>query len=295
MNPPGYHGRPIVKAPVWTWEVPLYFWVGGASGMSAVVAVTSLVGAVSLELARSALWIAFAGSLISPLLLVLDLGRPARFLNMLRVFKLRSPMSVGAWVLIAFGAFSLSSVTCFEGFGFLERELGVPRELLGALLWCSMIGGAASGAVLATYTGVLLGATAIPAWAAHRAILPVHFGAAALGSAVALLELLDRHLEPLGAIGIAASIVETALFVSSETKRRGIVDRALRHGRAATLLRVASALTGPVSLLLRLVGAWPIAAVAFLIGALASRYGWVAVGRTSAADTEAALAGGRLS
>jgi formate-dependent nitrite reductase membrane component NrfD len=290
MSQVGYHGHPIVKPPVWTWEVPLYFFVGGTSGMSALIAACSLAGDAPLALARAALWLALAGAMISPLLLVLDLGRPARFLNMLRVFKLRSAMSVGAWTLVSFGGFSFSSVFLYEGFA-LMHELGLPRELLGALLWASMIGGALSGALLATYTGVLLAVTVIPAWTAHRALLPVHFGAAGLGSAAALLELAGSSIGPLAAIGITSALAETVVLVLVEWNRHGVRDRALRRGRAGMLLRAAGISSGPLSLLLRLIGAWPLAALAFLTGSLISRYAWVAAGRASAADPEASLAG----
>src|SRR5207248_9145522 len=93
---PGYYGQPVVKPPVWTWEVPLYFFLGGIGGMSAVIA----FGAVlfhNIELARAAMWLAaIAGTVLSPVLLIMDLGRPHLFLNMLRVFKHRSAMSMGA-------------------------------------------------------------------------------------------------------------------------------------------------------------------------------------------------------
>jgi formate-dependent nitrite reductase membrane component NrfD len=290
VSAPGYYGHPIVKPPVWTWEVPLYFFVGGTSGMSAVVAVTSLIGEAPLELARAALWIALVGAVVSPVLLVLDLGRPLRFLNMLRVFKLRSPMSVGAWTLIVFGAACTLSVFMFEGLPILYELFELPRELLSMLLFPAMLVAALSGAVLATYTGVLVGATAIPAWAAHRALLPLHFGAAGLGSAIALLELSGYEASALGFIAIFVSAVETLVFALTEAKARGLRDRALHQGRPAILLRVSGALTGPVALLLRLIGAWPLAALGFLAGSLLSRYGWVAAGRASAADPEAALA-----
>lgn len=289
MTEAGYHGRPIVKPPVWTWEVPLYFFVGGASGMSAVIAVASLVSDAPLDLARSALWIALLGALISPVLLVLDLGRPMRFLNMLRVFKLRSPMSVGAWTLIAFGAACFAAVFLFEGFPLLYQVFELPRELVSALLLPAMIAAAITGALLATYTGVLVGATAIPAWAAHRALLPLHFGAAGLGSAAALCELCGHDLPALNLLGLVVAGIETLLFALTEAKTRGVRDRALRQGRAALLLRSAGVLSGPLSLVLRLIGAWPVAALAFLLGALLSRYGWVAAGRASAADPEATL------
>ncbi len=290
MNAVGYHGRAVVKPPVWTWEVPLYLFVGGASGMSALIAATSLIGDAPLELARTALWIALLGAIVSPVLLVLDLGRPARFLNMLRVFKLGSAMSVGVWTLALFGAACFTSVFLFEGFWFLHREIGLPRELLSALLFTSMLAAGVSGAVLATYTGVLLGATAIPAWSSHRALLPVHFGAAALGSAGALLELFWSGWIALGAIGFACSLVETVVLGFIEAQKVGVHNRALRLGRPGQMLRLAGVMSGPFALALRLVDAWPLAALAFLAGALLSRYGWLAVGRASAADPEAVLA-----
>src|SRR5207244_10017408 len=91
---PGYYGQPVVKPPVWTWEVPLYFFFGGIGGMSAVIA----FGAVlfhQVELARIAMWIAaIAGAVLSPILLIMRLGRPHLFLHMLRVFKHGPAMSI---------------------------------------------------------------------------------------------------------------------------------------------------------------------------------------------------------
>lgn len=289
MTRAGYHGHPIVKPPVWTWEVPLYFFVGGTAGMSAVIALTSLVGDESLGLTRTALWIAFAGALASPILLVLDLSRPLRFLNMLRVLKRRSAMSVGAWTLAAFGGLSFGALFLFESFGLLHRVFELPRELLAALLWCAMAGAAATGALLATYTGVLLGATAIPVWSSHRSLLPLHSGVAGLGSAGVLLELGGHDGPALALVGMAVALVETALFVKLEIGARGARDRALSSGRPALLLRSSGVLLGPLALLMRLVGAWPFAALAFLAGALISRYGWVAAGRASALDPQASL------
>ena len=86
----GYYNMPIVKPPVWTWEVPLYFFIGGLAGMSAVVGLAAWF-VHELSVARAAMAIAvFGGCIISPILLVMDLGRPTRFLNMLRVFKWQS-------------------------------------------------------------------------------------------------------------------------------------------------------------------------------------------------------------
>src|SRR3954464_8694259 len=88
----GYYGIPLLKEPPWTWEIPLYFFVGGAAGAAAVIGAIADYTGADRELVRHARWIAAAGSVISPALLISDLGRPERFLAMLRVFKPQSPM-----------------------------------------------------------------------------------------------------------------------------------------------------------------------------------------------------------
>ncbi|MGH2868647.1 MAG: NrfD/PsrC family molybdoenzyme membrane anchor subunit, partial [Solirubrobacteraceae bacterium] len=93
-----YYGRPIVKEPVWTWEIPAYFFTGGLAGASATLGLVADVTG-NKPLARSAWTAALAGVSVSPVFLISDLGRPERFLNMLRVFKITSPMSVGSWIL----------------------------------------------------------------------------------------------------------------------------------------------------------------------------------------------------
>src|SRR4051794_22643482 len=107
---PSYYGLPIVKPPVWTWEIPLYFFIGGAAGASSVIAIAAQITGASPSLVRDARWIAALGAAASGPLLVLDLGRPERFLNMLRVFKPQSPMSVGAWTLTVFGTATSGAV-----------------------------------------------------------------------------------------------------------------------------------------------------------------------------------------
>lgn len=275
----GYHGRPVLKPPVWTWEVPAYLFVGGLAGMAAVLGFAAVVVRGDLALARDALRLAVAGALVSPVLLVLDLGRPARFLAMLRVVKLRSPMSVGVWTLALFSPAAIATGAAVElGWTGFAAVAGVAAALLGLLL--------------ATYTGVLLAATAIPAWNVHGIVLPVHFGLAGLGSAVAALELLGHATAPLMALGIAVSVAETFVGISVEVHPRGPHDRAHRHGLPGLLMRTAGALAGPGSLALRLAGLRAAAAIAFLAAALLSRYGWVAAGRACARDPEAVLASG---
>src|SRR5712691_7104647 len=100
---PGYYGQPVVKPPVWTWEIPLYFFVGSLSGMSAVIASAAIVFH-HVDLARAAMWLAAIGVILSSILLIMDLGRPRLFINMLRVFKHQSAMSMGVWILVMFSA-----------------------------------------------------------------------------------------------------------------------------------------------------------------------------------------------
>jgi len=97
-----YYGRPILKEPVWKPEIPLYLFTGGVAGASSVLSLVARA-ARNERLAKTSMWIGFAGDVVSPVLLVADLGRPERFLNMLRVFKVTSPMSVGSWILAASG------------------------------------------------------------------------------------------------------------------------------------------------------------------------------------------------
>jgi hypothetical protein len=111
---PGYYGQAVVKPPVWTWQVPLYFFFGGIAGMSAVLASGAVIFH-HIDLARAAMWVAvIAGAILSPILLIMDLGRPRLFLNMLRVFKHRSAMSMGAWILSLFGACVVPGLIALE-------------------------------------------------------------------------------------------------------------------------------------------------------------------------------------
>jgi len=173
-----YYGRQIIKTPTWkTPDVPLYLFLGGMAGASAVLAEgAALTGNVVLE--RVTRLVAASGAGVGTVFLVHDLGRPERFLHMLRVIKPTSPLSIGSFILAPFSALSSAAAASY-----LTGRL--PR--LGRL---AGLGAAAFGPPLATYTGALLANTAVPAWhEAHRE-LPFLFagsGASAAGGMALLL------------------------------------------------------------------------------------------------------------
>jgi Polysulphide reductase, NrfD len=285
---PGYYGQPIVKAPVWTWQIGLYFFLGGMAGMSGMLAFAGLVNDAPLAFVRSALWLAVAGSVVSPVLLIWDLGRPSRFLNMLRVFKWRSPMSVGVWMLVTFSACAAAALLLLTVLT-PSTTFDPPSTAARVMLLAAAAGTGLTGAGLATYVGVLLGATAVPVWSAYHRLLPFHFGIVALGSAVSALELLGFRVPALQALGLAAATIETGVGAWIELKTGGPRRIDAIRGDARLLLRAAAICTGPAALLLRVAGWLPAAAVVFLIGALLNRYGWLHAGRASAQDPEQTL------
>src|SRR5947207_14638059 len=256
---PGYYGEPVVRPPVWTWEIPVYFFVGGRAGMAAVIALIGLIFHQG-DLTHTAMWIAAIGAILSPILLIMDLGRPRLFLNMLRVFKHQSPMSVGAWILFVFGGCAVPALIALELHvhqiftGGFDQFLQIAASLL-------ILGSAFWGMFVATYTGVLLGATAIPAWFLHRTLLPIHFGVSGLGSAAALLELLGHRIAPLGALGFLAAGTETALWIWLEIDKHGKADRALRESGSGLQIRCGEILSGPLALILRVANLVPLAGI----------------------------------
>src|SRR5262249_38619222 len=278
-----------LKPPVWTWEVPLYFFFGGVAGVSGLIAFVGHLFRTDPAMLRLLLWMALLGAAICPALLISDLGKPGRLLNMLRAFKLRSPMSLGVWTLLAFSGFALVALGVHE----LQRQ-GFDSEALAVVGWLGEGLEAITGLLLAGYAGVLLGATAIPVWFTNRRLLPPHFLASGLGATAAILELAGFLVPVTQTLGFMASGAETALGVLFEG-RRSAVSRPLHQGGSGWLSRIAGLLAGPGALAIRLIwGSAPegrrAAALCFLVGALLSRYAWIWVGRVSARDPDAQFA-----
>jgi formate-dependent nitrite reductase membrane component NrfD len=274
-----YYGRPVIKEPVWTWEIPLYFFTGGLSGASSVLSLAAKLFGHE-KLSRTALYVGAAGDLASPPLLISDLGRPERFHHMLRVVKVTSPMNVGAWVLLVNGGAS---------------TVAAVLELTGRLTPVKLaaeIAGAVFGPPLATYTGVLLADTAVPVWHEGRHELPWIFGASAAASAgAAACVFLEPHeAEPARRLAVAGVAVETALLQSMEL-RLGKVGEVYHRGAAGKLNVAAKTLAGAGALLLAKRGRQSRAAAVaggalVCAGEICLRYAVMQAGRQSARDPQ---------
>jgi formate-dependent nitrite reductase membrane component NrfD len=284
---------PMMKPAVWTWEVPLYFWLGGIAAGSSLIALACDVADdhASAKVARK---VALGAVMPGAPLLILDLGRPERFFNMLRIFKPRSPMSMGAWCLMGFSTVSGAAVAA----DLTGREK--PARALGALT-------ALFGTYLGSYTGALLAATAVPVWGRSRLFLGPIFvcTATATGAAANRLVLVATGTpvghptrNALGVIETAAMSGELVLSTINE-KRLGRLARSLEAGRHGTLFQAAKWMVR-AGLALRLGrargGPWVhhLASVLYLLAGLCFRFAWVGAGRTSAHDDEAVARMARL-
>jgi formate-dependent nitrite reductase membrane component NrfD len=227
-----YYGRPVIKEPTWTWQIPVYFFTGGLAGASSVVSLSAkLFG--NEKLSRAALYVGAVADAVSPALLVADLGRPERFHHMLRVFKVTSPMNVGSWVLLTSGMTS-NAAAFLELLGVL-RPVKVLAEAVAALV----------GPVLSTYTGVLISDTAVPVWHEARQELPWIFGASAAASAGAAVCLFLDPAEagPARRLAIGGVAAEGALMQTMEL-RLGEVGEVYHRGTAGKLSWAAKGLAG---------------------------------------------------
>jgi hypothetical protein len=272
-----YYGRPVIKEPVWTPEIPVYFFTGGLGGASAGLAfVAERTG--NEVLARRAWIAALGGVAVSPALLISDLGVPSRFLHMLRMFKVTSPMSVGSWIL------SVSGVT--TGFAAVNSLTGL-FPVIGKL---SKPAAALFGLPLSTYTGALIANTSVPVWHNGRRTLPALFGAGAAASAGAAATVLTpvRYAAParrLAIMGAAAELVATN--VMEETL--GPLSEPYHSGPSGSLTRVAKVLTAVGGMA---IGAWGhrsrgaavAGGTALLAGALTERFAVFRAGFASAKD-----------
>ncbi len=238
-NSPSYYDHAMLKQPTWIWSIPTYFYVGGVAGVSATFGAAAQIWAPAAmsSLVKRTRWTATIGGALSAALLIHDLGRPERFLNMLRVFRVSSPMSMGSWILTAFS-------TCVGGAAVLPfgpkffRPIGYPLGLLGGVL----------GLGLSGYTGVLISQTAVPLWQISYRTTPLLFLASGTAAAAAFLEFFSLNKAETKAVerfGLMGKITElmAALALEADANRHERVGRPLKTGFSGFLWQSAKVLT----------------------------------------------------
>jgi formate-dependent nitrite reductase membrane component NrfD len=279
-----YYGRPILKAAPWQDDIPAYLFLGGLAGGSALLgAGADLTRRPALR--RASRLGAFGAIGLSFAALVHDLGRPSRFVNMLRVAKPTSPMSVGTWILTAFGP-------CVGVAAAAEVPRLVPRPLRALVRRAARPAGlaaAALGPAVASYTAVLIADTSTPTWHESYRELPFVFvgsaAAASGGFGMLLAPVTEAGPARRAAIGgallelAASQRLETSAGLAAETLHTGRAGALLRASKALTLAGTAAALVGGRS---RAVSA--ASGAALLAGSACTRFGIFHAGQESARD-----------
>jgi hypothetical protein len=280
-----YYGRPIVKASPWTLDIPAYFFLGGmAAGSSVMAAGASVTGRPRLR--RIARVGAFGGILGSTYALIHDLGRPERFYMMLRVAKVTSPMSMGTWLISAYGP-AVGAAAIGEFAHLLPLPAPV-RKLLGAVAAPAGFAAAALAPGMATYTAVLIADTATPAWKEAGGSITTAFAAGALvsGAGIGLMAPLDES-GPARRLALLAAPGEL-LAVMRMHKEAGLAGETFTTGTAGKLAKVAEALLiggGVLAAVTRRsrIGS-ALAGVSLLAGACVERFAVFEAGQASARD-----------
>jgi len=277
-----YYGKPVVKETVWGPDIPAYFFLGGLAGASSSLAAAAQLSGHA-ELARAAKAGAAGAISLSMVALVHDLGRPARFVNMLRVFKVTSPMSVGTWVLSAYTPCAMAAAASA-----LSGKL--PRAGLAATCGAAVVGPA-----VAAYTSVLLADTATPAWYSARRELPYLFvgSAASAAGGLGLCAVTPEGARPAARLAIAGAAVELAaewlldrrLGPSGEPYRTGRAGALMRAGRRLAAGGAVAALAGRRHRVLS-----SASGAALLAGSAVTRFGVIEAGRASARDPKYTVA-----
>lgn len=273
-----YYGRPIINPPVWEeLDIAGYLFTGGLAGGSSILAAGAQLSHRPC-LARRCKLCATAAISVSLAALIHDLGRPERFLNMLRVFKPTSPMSVGVWILVAYVPLTAASAA--------SDVAGVAPRTGRVAGW----GAGMLGAAVASYTAALIADTAVPAWHGGYRELPFLFAASAasagagLGLAAApLVEAAPvRRLAVLGAAGelVAEQLLERRLGIVADALHAGTAGRRLKAAKALTAAGAVGAAT--VARRHRLGAA--LSGAALLAGSALTRFGLFEGGMASARD-----------
>jgi hypothetical protein len=285
-----YYGRPVVKPAPWGHEIAAYLFLGGVAGGSGVLAATGQLTGRPL-LRRNARLSALAAVGLSGAALVADLGRPDRFLSMLRTVKLTSPMSVGTWILSAFGAGTgVAAAAEVDRLLGGRLPLGPLRPLLRVLEGPAGLAVAAFGPPLAAYTAVLLGDTATPTWNAARDDLPFVFvsSASLAAGGLAMITTPVREAGPARRLAVLGVLGDLAATKVMERRMDPVVAEPLHRGRAGRMVRWSQrlAIAGGLGSLVagRRRGVAAVSGLALLAASALTRFGVFEAGIASAKD-----------
>jgi hypothetical protein len=293
-SPATYYGQPLLKQSVWGVDIPLYYFSGGAAGAAMVLgAALQLCQRCAGEdsdqrrLSATCHWIGIAGSTIGAVFLIHDLGRPSRFLHMMRVFRPTSPMSMGAWILAGAAPTSIATGLLINRAGWQGRIGELSGYMAGIF-----------GSGLSCYTGVLVSNSVIPVWIAARRWMPVLFAASAASATASILELFyegaggSRITQVFGTVG---RTVELAAAWRVQQSADGLprVGSPFRRGGGAVLWKAASYLTVAGLLFSLAAGrsrrAKRVAGICGIAGSLAMRFAVHYITNASARDARAAF------
>jgi hypothetical protein len=234
-----YYGRPVVKPAPWGHEVGAYLFLGGVAGGSGLLAAGAQLTGLD-KLRRNARLTALVAVLLSLVALVKDLGRPERFLNMLRTFKLTSPMNLGSWILSAYSAgASVAAASEIDRLTGDRFPLGPLRPVLRAVEGPAGLEAGVLGAPLAVYTAVLLGDTATPTWNAAHEDLPFVFvsSASLAASGLAMMTTPVAQAGPARKLAVLGVLGDLAATKVMERRMDPVAAEPLHHGNPGRMLR----------------------------------------------------------
>ncbi|HEX5699404.1 MAG TPA: NrfD/PsrC family molybdoenzyme membrane anchor subunit, partial [Rubrobacter sp.] len=296
-----YYGIPPIKHAHWTWQIPVYFWIGGiGAGVQLFSTMAQILGHKDEALTRVSRYTVLGTMMLSPILLIWDLGRPERFYNMLRVLKLRSPMSTQSWSVFAFGTLSgLISARQAAEDGLLGEDNLLVRLLKLIPARALTIVALPVGLNVGSNTGNLISATSVPMWARNWLFMGPTFLASGLSTALSWLSLIlhlthsgeKKTLRSLHRAKKAALVIETGLIAASLV-RMSKWSKPLFSREVAPLFVGGTLLGGILAPFVLLFGQESrsrsiIASVLALAGGLAFRFAIIKGGRISADDPEA--------
>jgi formate-dependent nitrite reductase membrane component NrfD len=296
-----YYGIPPIKHAHWTWQIPVYFWIGGiGAGVHLFSTIAQILGHKDEALTRTSRYTVLGTMILSPILLIWDLGRPERFYNMLRILKLRSPMSTQSWSVFAFGTLSgLISANQAAEDGLLGDDNPLVNLVKLIPVRALAIVTVPVGLNVGSNTGNLISATSVPLWARNWLFMGPTFLASGLSTALSWLSLIlhvtnlgeKKTLRTLHRAEKATLVIEAGLMAAS-LARMNRWSKPLFSREVAPLFVGGTLLGGIAAPMALLFGRESrsrsmIASVLALAGGLAFRFAIIKGGRISADDPEA--------